>query len=404
MTTLRAALLLLALVAGCVPMGPREAPETDEYDAFAAVNAKRSGAPRPVSPLLSRPLLERLGGEAGVGAIIDELLSQLTTDPRVKARFDGASVVRLRPRLIQQLSALAGSGTPYGGRSMKEAHAGLAVTDAEFDAFVGDFFVALDRARVGEREKVELLTKITPMRKDVVGGAAVAPTKPAAPSMPAPVTSAPPPASAPATVPAAATATAAHAPVQAEPWTPEERRLAEKLIARFSQPSTVGDAAPTSELIGRRLEQTRFLAGDGDVLDLKDYEGRKRVVLVILRGFAGQVCLACTSQTYAVARAIDQFRQRNAEVVVVYPGAAETLPAFIEAVRNLKAGFVPPFPVVLDVDLAAVRLFKIEGTLAKPTTIILDESGVVRYAYVGKKPTDRPSAADLLGVLDRLGK
>ena len=77
---------------------------------------------------------------------------------------------------------------------------------------------------------------------------------------------------------------------------------------------------------------------------------------------------------------------------------------FIEAVQNLREGFTPPFPIVLDVDLAAVRAFRIDGSLAKPTSLIVDESGVVRYAYVGKQPADRPSAEDLLSALDRMAR
>ena len=97
-----------------------------------------------------------------------------------------------------------------------------------------------------------------------------------------------------------------------------------------------------------------------------------------------------------------EFRTRGAEVVLVYPGAAETLPAFLDSVRGLREGFVPPFPVVLDVDLAAVKTFRIEGSLAKPTSMILDADGIVRYAYVGKQPADRPSAKELLAAVDRI--
>lgn len=61
-------------------------------------------------------------------------------------------------------------------------------------------------------------------------------------------------------------------------------------------------------------------------------------------------------------------------------------------------------PVALDVSLIAVRQLGIEDNLAKPTSLIIDKAGVVRYAYVGKTIADRPSVKDLLNELSRYVK
>jgi hypothetical protein len=50
----------------------------------------------------------------------------------------------------------------------------------------------------------------------------------------------------------------------------------------------------------------------------------------------------------------------------------------------------------------AIRMFDIAGSLAKPTSIVLDEQGLVRYVYIGQQPADRPSVKDLLAVIDGL--
>ena len=71
---------------------------------------------------------------------------------------------------------------------------------------------------------------------------------------------------------------------------------------------------------------------------------------------------------------------------------------------ELEGGLEPPFPIVLDTNLAAVRAYKIEGRLAKPTAMVIDREGTVRYAYVGTNKTDRPSVQDLLSALDALGR
>jgi hemoglobin len=51
---------------------------------------------------------------------------------------------------------------------MKTAHQGMGITNAEFDALVGDLVGALDKFKVGAKEKDELLALLGPMRKDIV--------------------------------------------------------------------------------------------------------------------------------------------------------------------------------------------------------------------------------------------
>ncbi|HEX3134304.1 MAG TPA: redoxin family protein, partial [Planctomycetota bacterium] len=157
------------------------------------------------------------------------------------------------------------------------------------------------------------------------------------------------------------------------------------------------------DLLGKPLAQTRFLSATGSVLDVAKQKGKKPVLLVVLRGFSGQVCLYCAAQTTAISKNIQKFNDMGVEVVVVYPGPVEAVAPFIEAVRSI-AKEPPPMPVVLDVSLIAVRKFGIEDNLAKPTSLIIDKEGVVRYAYVGKTIADRPAVKDLLNELARYVK
>jgi hemoglobin len=51
---------------------------------------------------------------------------------------------------------------------MKTAHAGMGITSMEFDALVGDLVATLNKFKVPEREKNELLGALGPMKKDIV--------------------------------------------------------------------------------------------------------------------------------------------------------------------------------------------------------------------------------------------
>jgi peroxiredoxin len=157
------------------------------------------------------------------------------------------------------------------------------------------------------------------------------------------------------------------------------------------------------DLIGKPLTQTRFLDATGGVYDVAKQKGRKPVLLVVLRGFSGQVCLYCAAQTTAISKNIGKFNEMGVEVAVVYPGPVEAVAPFIEAVRSL-AKEPPPMPVALDVSLIAVRKLGIEDNLARPTSLIVDKSGVVRYAYVGRTIADRPAVKDLLNECSRYVK
>jgi len=51
---------------------------------------------------------------------------------------------------------------------MKSAYAGMGITNAEFDALVGDLVTTMNKCKVGEREQFELLSVLSPMGQDIV--------------------------------------------------------------------------------------------------------------------------------------------------------------------------------------------------------------------------------------------
>jgi peroxiredoxin/outer membrane murein-binding lipoprotein Lpp len=182
------------------------------------------------------------------------------------------------------------------------------------------------------------------------------------------------------------------------------RKFVAGLEKRYETSTKLNAKHNRSELIGQPLPQSRFLGPDGSIVDLNDYRGKKNVVLVVLRGFPGFVCPACSAQTVALMRNEEKFVERDAQVVLVYPGAAESIPAFVDSIKEYESETPLHFPVLLDVNLGAVEKFDIKGALAKPTSLIVDKEGLVRFAYVGESYDDRPSAKLLLEALDETSK
>ncbi len=153
------------------------------------------------------------------------------------------------------------------------------------------------------------------------------------------------------------------------------------------------------------IGELEFVDTSGERVKVSDYRGEKNVVLVFTRGFSGMLCPFCRTQSSRLVANYDAFVERDAEVLLVYPGGTEKLDKFKEAaVAEHEDVDEVPFPILLDDGLEAVNFLNISAALALPSTYILDKSGGVRFAYVGESPNDRPSVQAMLSELDKLNE
>lgn len=139
---------------------------------------------------------------------------------------------------------------------------------------------------------------------------------------------------------------------------------------------------------------------DGTEVDLTQYQGKKKVMIVVLRGFLGEVCCYCVAQTKALAQSREQLEKLGIEVLVVYPGAKENEQSFEQAYQMTFNEGSPPYRVFYDADLSLVKQLGIDGDLASPSTLILDEAGLIQFFYKGEHRADRPAAKKLLQIIE----
>ena len=114
-------------------------------------------------------LFRALGGEAGITRVVDAALAEIHGDLRINIFFEKTDMADLRRLLIEQICAATGGPCTYSGRSMEEAHSGLNLTDADFDAFVEDLVHAMNSTKVPADLQKKLLALLGPMRPEVVG-------------------------------------------------------------------------------------------------------------------------------------------------------------------------------------------------------------------------------------------
>jgi hemoglobin len=117
---------------------------------------------------VSSSLYDRLGGEAGVATIANELIDRVSADPRLGRSFKDSNLERIKRLLAEQICDLAGGPCKYSGDSMKEVHAGHHITEAEFYGMVADLRVVLKQRHVSQGAANELLRLLAPMKRDVV--------------------------------------------------------------------------------------------------------------------------------------------------------------------------------------------------------------------------------------------
>jgi len=115
-----------------------------------------------------KPLYDRLDGKPGITAVVDDFIARVAADRRINRFFANTDIPSFKAKLVDQLCEASGGPCKYTGKDMKTAHAGMGVTDAEFNALVEDLMVTLDKFKVPEKEKGELLGALGPMKKDIV--------------------------------------------------------------------------------------------------------------------------------------------------------------------------------------------------------------------------------------------
>jgi truncated hemoglobin YjbI len=122
----------------------------------------------------TRTLWDRLGGEANVKKIVDDFFALVAADPKVNAtrggkfKLDEAKAADLKAKTVDIISEGTGGPRKYTGKSLKEVHAGMGITDDEFKAAGDDLVAALKKNGVAQADIDEVVKIFADMRKVIV--------------------------------------------------------------------------------------------------------------------------------------------------------------------------------------------------------------------------------------------
>jgi hemoglobin len=120
---------------------------------------------------MQRNLYERLGGYDSISAVIDDFMQRQFTDKQVGRFYVGHSTnskKRLSQLITEMLCEVTGGPAKYIGRDMRTAHAGLGITGGDWQLAVKNLTVSLDKFKVLQKEKDELLVIIAGLMPVIV--------------------------------------------------------------------------------------------------------------------------------------------------------------------------------------------------------------------------------------------
>ena len=116
-------------------------------------------------------LYKRLGGYDAIAAVTDDFIGRLAADKSLQRFFVGhskESLGRIRQLVVDQLCAATGGPCIYTGRDMKSSHQGMGISEADWNASVGHLVATLEKFKVPERERKEVLGAISGLKNDIV--------------------------------------------------------------------------------------------------------------------------------------------------------------------------------------------------------------------------------------------
>jgi hemoglobin len=149
-------IVLSGCLLACVPAGP-----------VLAQQAPAGAMATQAAP----SVYKRLGGYDALAAVTDDFLQRLVSEPQFARFFGGHStdwLKKIRQLIVDQLCNATGGPCVYIGRDMKTTHAGLGITNGDWDMMVKHVVATLDKFSVPAKENDDVLTALGPLKKDIV--------------------------------------------------------------------------------------------------------------------------------------------------------------------------------------------------------------------------------------------
>ena len=119
-------------------------------------------------------LYDRLGGVYAIASVVDDFINRIMDNPRLNAnpKVDEAhhrvSRAGFKYLVTEMVCEATGGPQRYSGRSMRDSHAQLGITEEEWQVFRADFRACLEAFAVPKAEQAELFAIVESTKSDIV--------------------------------------------------------------------------------------------------------------------------------------------------------------------------------------------------------------------------------------------
>ena len=121
-----------------------------------------------------KSLYDRLGGVYAIAAVIDDFIDRIMDNPRLNAnpKVDEAhhrvSRAGFKYLVTEMVCWATGGPQQYTGRSMRDSHVHLDITEDEWQVFLADLQACLDHFAVPKAEQDALFALVDSTKSDIV--------------------------------------------------------------------------------------------------------------------------------------------------------------------------------------------------------------------------------------------
>jgi len=143
-------------------------PDKEQNELFQIVGSLKDDI------VIGESLYTRLGGIGAVSAVVDYFLQKilvnpvLNANPHIRQANSKANLPAFKYLVTELVAGATGGPQNYSGKSMKETHKNMHITEKEWEAFAGDFKATLDHFKVPDKEQKELFAIVGSLKGDIV--------------------------------------------------------------------------------------------------------------------------------------------------------------------------------------------------------------------------------------------
>ena len=118
---------------------------------------------------MTTTLYQRLGSAEGIARLVDDVIDAHLANPLIKTRYEQIKDMAHVKQLSREFLT-TGSGGPqtYTGKGMLAAHKGMNVSEQEFLAVVDDILGALNKNRIDEDSKKDVLAILYSLKEQII--------------------------------------------------------------------------------------------------------------------------------------------------------------------------------------------------------------------------------------------